>query len=375
MNVQFDGISLVDNYASSISLDGKLGFKVNDDTNIIYAAYCNTISEINQKYLFKQGESNVYAQTYLSEFSHIQNEEPLKRIEDQYSDFYGSYYLDMDNFHDLARFLVDVPEDGRYGVEMTFNSSFSKFNPTVGVRLGNDDELMYQLPKLGEQGYSRTLTAEFDTTKGAKELFIENLSKGQLRLIAVRLVKVSSSTPSYTNKLDNYASSGIYYETDFAINSTYQAHEVYEGAKMFAYVGDKTITDFKMSVDIGFLYSQSISGYVGVGFRCDNFASSSKDNDDSLIGYYLEISQYQIRLKKYNYGYNVTLGIRDLANSIGDIMPYTIIMVGNTITVMKEDMIVFRITDQFAFSSGHLGFGSKDTNGVIRNLTVSKGEN
>ena len=151
-------------------------------------------------------------------------------------------------------------------------------------------------------------------------------------------------------------------------------HEVYEGAKMFAYVGDNTITDFTMKIEVGFLFSQSISGFIGIGFRCDNFASSSKDGDDSLIGYYLEISQYQIKLMKYQYGYNLTLGIEDLVNTIGDATEYTIKMIGNQISVYKEDRLVFSICDQFAFSSGHLGFGSKDTNGVIRNLSVSKGE-
>lgn len=373
LNVELDGKAIVSNYQSSSDLSGKLGYKVSEESQIIHTTYVETTPLINERYFFKQGESNLYANTYLEEFSHLTSSEPLKQVSETYSDFYGSYYLDMSSFNDYARFLVDVPEDGRYGVEMTFNASFSKFNSSIGVRLGSGDELIYEIPRLGEQGYARVLTAEFDVTKGAKELFLENLSKAQLRLIALRLVKVSGFVPDYSNTLESYATKGIHYETDFALNDSYHSHEVYEGAKMFAYVGDNTITDFKMEIEIGFLYSQSISGYVGVAFRCNNFASSSKDGDDSLIGYYLEISQYQIRLKKYQYGYNITLGIKDLANSIGDVLPYTITMVGNTITIYREDYRVFSITDQFAFSSGHLGFGSRDTNGVIRNLVVSKG--
>ena len=374
LTVMLDNYLLVSNYQSNSDLGGKLGYLVNENSTIINTAYVNSIALANEKLFFKQAESNIYAGTYLEEYSHLTNSEPLKQVNETYSDFYGSYYLDMSAYQDYARFLVDVVEDGRYGVEMTFNTSFAKYNSSIGVRLGTGDEYLYELERMDGQGYARVLTAEFNASKGPNELFIENMSRAQLKLIALRLVKVSASAPSYTNTLEAYASKGIHYETDFSLNDHYQSHEVYEGAKMFAYVGDNTITDFSLSIEIGFLYSQSISGYIGVAFRCDNFASSSKDGDDSLTGYYLEISQYQIRLKKYQYGYNVTLGIRDLANSIGDVIPYTITMVGNNITVYKEDMRVFSITDQFAFSSGHLGFGSKDTNGVIRNLVVGKGE-
>ena len=374
LTVMLDNLLLVNNYQSSSDLGGKLGYLTSEQSQIIHTQFVNASELANQKLFFKQAESNIYANTYLDEYSHLTNSEPLKQVTETYSDFYGSYYLDMSSYQDYARFLVDILEDGRYGVEMTFNTQFSKYNSSIGVRLGTGDELLYELEKLDGQGYARVLTAEFNASKGPNELFIENMSRSQLKLIALRLVKVSANVPSYENDLSTYATKGIHYETDFSLNDHYQSHETYEGAKLFAYVGDNTITDFTLNIEIGFLYSQSISGYIGVAFRCDNFASSSKDGDDSLTGYYLEISQYQIRLKKYAYGYNVTLGIRDLANSIGDVLPYTITMVGNTITVYREDMRVFSITDQFAFSSGHLGFGSKDTNGVIKNLVVSKGE-
>lgn len=374
LTVYFDNKLLAENYASTRELSGKLGYSLAEGGKAIYTSFTNSVAALNEKVMFKAAESNVYAASYLDEYSHFASAEPVKKVQENYSDFYGSYYLDLAAFKDYARFLVDVKEAGRYGVEMTFNTAFSQHNSTIGLRVGAGDELMHEVRRIEGQGFARVLTAEFDVTKGANELFIENLSNNELKLIALRLVKVSASAPSYTNTLEAYATKGIKYETDFELNEQYNAHEVYEGAKMFAYVGDNTITDFTMKIEVAFLFSQSISGYIGIGFRCDNFASSSKDGDDSLIGYYLEISQYQIKLMKYQYGYNLTLGIEDLVNTIGDIAEYTIKMVGNQITVMKEDRTIFSLTDQFAFSSGHLGFGSKDTNGVIRNLRVSKGE-
>ena len=374
LTVYFDNKLLVNNYVSTSELSGKLGYTLSDGGKAIYTSFTNSVAALNERIMFKSSESNIYAASYLDEYSHFANAEPVRKVQENYSDFYGSYYLDLATFKDCARFLVDVKEAGRYGVEMTFNTAFSQHNSTIGLRVGDGDELMHQLNRIEGQGYARVLTAEFDVNKGANELFIENLSNNELKLIALRLVKVSASAPSYTNSLADFASKGIKYETDFELNEQYDSHEVYEGAKMFAYVGDNTITDFTMKIEVGFLFSQSISGFIGIGFRCDNFASSSKDGDDSLIGYYLEISQYQIKLMKYQYGYNLTLGIEDLVNTIGDATEYTIKMIGNQISVYKEDRLVFSICDQFAFSSGHLGFGSKDTNGVIRNLSVSKGE-
>ena len=129
-----------------------------------------------------------------------------------------------------------------------------------------------------------------------------------------------------------------------------------------------------MNIEVGFLGGISTEGYVGLGFRCDNFASSSLDDDESLVGYYLEISQYQTRLMKHNYGYGQTIGVVDLVNSIGDFYNYKLVMKGNTMRIYKEETLIFTFTDQFAFSSGHLAIGSNDTNGLIRKLRVSPAE-
>ena len=207
---------------------------------------------------------------------------------------------------------------------------------------------------------------------GANEILVENLSNGELRLVSIRLVRLSESAPEFSDPLNNYVSKGVHYETDFLLNNQYECHQTYEGARSFAYVGDNTISDFELKIEVAFSNSLLISGYVNIGFRCNHFASSRLDNDSSAVGYFLEISQYQIKLVKRNYGFDKNLGVMNLANAINEFQEYKIMMVGNQINVYRGELRVFTVIDDYAFSSGHLGFGAYDTVGLIRNISVHK---
>ena len=109
---------------------------------------------------------------------------------------------------------------------------------------------------------------------------------------------------------------------------------------------------------------------MNVAFRCNNFASTRFDNDESCVGYYLEISQYRTRLVKHNYGYGVTMDAINISNSVNAFANYKISMVKNTITVYRNETMMFTIADSYAYSSGHLGFGAYNTIGLIRNIDV-----
>ena len=370
LDVVVDGFNLAEDLALNRVPVGKIGYKKSAESKVGSIFFVNHNNQ--DKVVLAEGAT--YPQMYLEESSSIANENKIKVIDDERQELYGSSYLNMENNRDYARFLMDVPEDGRYGIELIYNASFGKYSSNLGLRLGLNPEVIYKTSPIGKTGYVRTLTAEFNVEKGVNELLIENLSGAVLRLVSARLVKVSNSLPSYENKLDAYAESGIRYVTDFRINTSHKAHETYEGARCFAYVGDNTITDFTYEVEVGFLGGISTSGFVGLGFRCDNFASSSLDNDESMIGYYLEISQYQTRLMKHNYGYGQTIGVADLVNTIGDFYLYKIVMKGNVLRVYKEGTLIFTFEDQFAFSSGHLAFGSNDTNGLVRKMKISPAE-
>ena len=308
----------------------------------------------------------------LEEESNISAENKFVVVEDKTSDFYGQRYVDLSTARDYVRYLVDVKEDARYGVELVLNTSFTKYESYLGVRLGVNSELMFKTSPLGDTGYCRFLSAEFDVNKGPQELLVENLSNANLRILSVRLVKTSKYHPKYSNNLANYVTSGIHYETDFRLNSSFNAHSTYEGARSFAYVGDNTITNFKLKIEIGFHGGFYTSGFIGLGFRCDNFASSSLDDDESLVGYYLEISQFQTKLMKHQYGYGTTLGVIDIAHSVDEFKTYTITVSGNHILCENEDFRLFDIVDQMGFTSGHLAFGSSNVNGLLRNLEISK---
>ena len=371
LSLTIDGVRHVAELPLHRIPQGKIGYRKSGQTRIGTTFFVSSSPRLAAQNAVKAAEAPLYAgAAWLSE-SKLDEASPLPVIRDERLDFHGSSYLNLSSAKDYARFLIDVKEAGRYGVELIFNASFAAHRSVLGIRIGEGDELVYQTSPIGESGYVRALTVEAETVAGPQELLIENLSSDLLHLISARLVRVSSSSPSFSDPLSSYAEKGVYYVTDFRLNASYKAHETYEGARCFAYVGDDTITDFVYSAEVGFLGGVSTSGFVSLNFRCRDYASSSYDDNESLIGYSLEISQYQTRLVKHNYGFGETIGVLDLVNSIGDFRVFQVQMKGNALKVYRDETLLFRYEDPMAFSSGHLGFGSNDTNGLIRKLAVS----
>ena len=368
-DVYLDGVSMTNQEGFDVEELGKIGFMKNEHSEIYSVLYLNQNESSHLQDAFKPAEGLLLSGAYLGNKSIVTSEKPLDVVTAQ--NLKDNYYLDLSTFHDYARWLIDVKESGHYGVELIYNASFGAHESSLGLRVGQaNPEYIYKTEKTADSGFVRTRTAEFDVEQGINELLVENLSNDTLHLVAARLVKLSSHTPSYSNPLNNYATKGIHYETDFVINEAYECHQTYEGARSFAYVGDNTIGDFELTIDVAFSSGIAATGYVNVAFRCNNFASTRFDNDESCVGYYLEISQYRTRLVKHNYGYGVTMDAINISNSVNAFANYKISMVKNTITVYRNETMMFTITDPYAYSSGHLGFGAYNTIGLIRNIDV-----
>ncbi len=369
LRIQLDDMTLLDEEPKSF-VTNKFGFKYNSNSVVEKTLFSEKTAEEVQRNVFKHGEAIIPAETYDKANSSIVDANNIKVVDNKFDDLYGSKYLEMKSFRDYARYLVDVKENGRYGVELVFNSSFTKYNCALGIRLGNNNEYVYQTKTIGESGFVRTLTCEFNVNKGANELLIENLSKGALKLVSLRLIKVSEFVPNYENALDSFATKGVHYVTDFLIDDEYRCHRTYENANTFAYVGDNTFTDFELDVEVAFSDAVMITGFVTIGFRCDNYVTSVVDNNESSIGYFLEISQYSIDLVKHQYGNGVTFASEALSNKNNVFQSYRIIVNGNSIKVYRGETLVFDVVDAFAISAGRLAFGSSDAVGMIRNMSV-----
>ena len=367
LHVFVDGLDLAFEYAKEEDIQGLIGYKKTNDSIIESVSYVLSSSDIYQQNAFKDGEIVLPGKSLFVEGSHLSATNYIKKIE---NDQNFKEALLLEKYHDYARYLVDVRNTGRYGIEIVCNAAFSKYRCHLGLRAGTNEEYIYQMENIADSGYVRTLTAEFDLLEGCNEILIENLSTLPLEIVSVSLRRVSITTPSYQHSLAEYITTGAYYDTDFLLDSAYQCHRTYEGARSFAYVGDNTISDCVYEIEVGFASTLVVSGFVTIGFRCDNFASSRLDNDESGTGYFLEISQFQTKLMKHNYGYGKTLGVMNLANSIGSFSNYIITMRGNYIEIYRDTLLVFSIIDSLMVSTGHLGFGATDTCGLIRNINV-----
>lgn len=380
LSVSFDGYNLAVDYKVTFE-KGFAGYLTNENSEIGFTAFSSMPNCMVEGQAVKYAESVIPGSSFLQyNNGEIQGIYKLSEGSGNFiemrktEEFYGVNILKLAKSNDYVRYLADVNEDGRYGVEIALNASFTKYGCSLGIRVGDNNEIIYKTSQVGSISYARILTAEFDVSKGINEILIENLSNAELDIVYIRLVKVCADKPDYQNDLSSYADKGMYYVSDFVVREDSNgdlAHKSHEGIRSMAYIGDGTISDFKLSISIEMTTNYSSAGTCGIAFRCRNFYSSTDaDNADSLQGYYLAISQFKVTLKKCNYNDGETLDSKSLTSTINTYYNYIVIMQGNNIKVYRNDELIFDVVDQFAFSTGYLGLCSNNCQAFYKNLAI-----
>ncbi|MCQ2742551.1 MAG: family 43 glycosylhydrolase [Bacilli bacterium] len=376
ISVSLDGSIVVNNWKTSLPLNGKIGYEVAEDYEIGYTAFTNSNSKSATTQTFVAGESTVYGGAYLKESNLNKGSGTFVETRGD-SSFQGNEILRLANNRDFARYALDVKEAGRYAVELTINYDFAYYGQSVGVRVGKNSEIIYPTKNVGGNRYVRVLGPEFNVEKGLNEVFIENLSKANLDLASFRLVPVSETAPMFESPLESFEGKGISYLTDFIVEDDFELQksvQTYEGVNNFAYVGDDTITDFRMQIKVAISSLPNPNSAILLGFRCGNYCSSSADPSGSMTGYVLAIGPSKMTLRRSNYGEDVTLASVDRTLSTKEYFVFEIAAIGNTISVYKDDTRLMEVTDPFAISSGHLGFGTTDASVFFHDLVVSGGQ-
>ncbi len=378
LSVSLNEEPLLINYQSSIPLTGKLGYEVDSDYEIGYTTYSLASHKDVDKNDFKPAEATIYAGMFMDgdKYCNFSSESGLFEETKHNSGFYGSQVLSLAKFKDYARYLVDVKKAGHYGLEMVFNYDFAYCGQNIGLRIGRSDEVIYKTTNIGGSYYVRTLTAEFDVEKGMSEVFIENLSNASFNLVSFRLVETSKTLPSFQNNLKTYSDKGISYLSDFLIGEDMdggQCTQTYANSNNLAYVGNDCITDFSYSIDVAIGSIPNPDSCIMLGFRLTNWCDSSVDQLDSATGYILAISSNRTNLIRVNYGQSYTLGTYDRTFSTKTYINFNISMFGNKIKITFDDKKMFSLTDDFAVSSGHLAFGTRDALIYFSNVSVTGG--
>lgn len=283
----------------------------------------------------------------------------------------GAYSLRLNKAGDFAKYLVYFKNAGHYGLKLTYEAKYGGKN--IGVRYGSGEIKTVTLPRIqpGENGC--VVTAFIDEADFAAGPAIVSMygAGDDVAFISFNLEEKSYGAFTFENSLKEVISEGALYTTMY--RQVEGGHATRAGSSMLCYIGDATLSDFEVEVDIKFLSENSYK--AGLLIRGKNFATASSDGISAIQGYFVSLDTRLITLSKFNYGYSLT-NIEAEAHGVtrskllGHQFRLKVTAKGNTLTVALDGEKIIEYTDAHAFLTGHIGLYSDGAEVVYKNIKI-----
>lgn len=374
VTVVFDNMTKISGVAIGAAA-GKIGYKGAAEGAVGYTAFSNGSMGESDKNEAKQATGWIGSSLYLEgdEFAPApdlgQNSKLQAIAGDELS---GVQELKLGAKGDGVSYLVNFPEEGRYGMEFVYRASDG--GKKVEVTLANGKSQTFTLPKVDtEEEFVRALAGSLYAEKGIAAVRIENAGSAAVSYCCFRFTEVTSATPSYECDLSQYAQRGVDYKTIWKLKDG--GHYAKAGTRQLVYFGDNTITDFTLEVDIK-LEGSTGTSTAGIVFRAKNYASSTHDGYMSIQGYYLSVNNSYMRLERLNFA-DGSSTLVTVANSMGnpfktsdEFITLKIQVRGNNIKVYNGKTALIDYDDAFAFANGKAGLYTNGAAVIFRNLKI-----
>lgn len=381
-DVHFDNMCKISD--ASISLTGgKIGYGNITADKVYSTTFSNVAKGYSDRIELKQSGASIGASNYLPEnyFSGVNSYSfgsgsglSAVSIDDEYvtdEGYNGAYQLTLANKGDFARYLTYFKESGHYGLRLTYDKKYA--GKKIGIQYNSGDVRVVTLPEVetSETGCMiSTFVDEYDIEKGVN--FITLYGAGdETAFVSYTFEEKSAGDFTYENSLEEVLMKGATYSTMFRL--TDGGHATRGGSIMLCYIGDDTLSDFEVEVDMTFT---SVSSYrAGLLIRGRNFATAQSDGISSIQGYYVAINNRLVSLSKFNYGYSQTnIEAEPLEVSTKELTKHTfklkVVAESNTLTISLDGQEVISYTDAHAFLTGHIGLYSEGAEVVYKNLKI-----
>jgi hypothetical protein len=266
---------------------------------------------------------------------------------------------------DWATYHVEFPETGFYGVELSYPAEYA--GGKIGVAVDGGEPVFAALPKGDTESKTyRVTAAELNVEKGIRQIRFA-ADKEAAGYTAFRFFKSGKAAPTFTDDLSAYMEKGADYRTLWKIGDPADGHRAAAGTRQLLYIGDGTITDFTLTVEMRLAGGL---GNAGVLFRAGQAAFSPSDTYRSIVGYYVSLGGGETRVERLCYDRSERLAVAARENAAGEWAAVKIRARGGQITVWQDGEQVLSVFDAEGLAHGRLGLYTDGAECNYRNLVV-----
>lgn len=348
---------------------GAIGYVDANAIDVKYTAFSNVAKGLSDQEETKQ--SLIQANQYDPEDVNLSKDSKLVlQNNDQSSETYnglnGSYDMFLGKKGDYVQYATYIDTAGYYGIEMRIPQAYG--GTAIGLQIDDATPMRIEVPSVDtNMDYVNVVLTELNLPQGAHYIRIVDV-KEDFQFSSFEIFESSKSDPSFENNLEQYVLQGANYVNSWKLND---GHYALEGNRQLLYFGDKTMTDFSMSVDISFV-GDTQTRTAGLILRADNAAFTTHDTNQSIQGYYIGMNNHKIFINRYNYNlsaYDLEATARTFDSSVFYTLKVT--MKGNRIKVYVEDELIFDYIDADAMLYGQIGFYTEGAGSIYKNLIIT----
>ena len=271
---------------------GKIGYQ--NDADFSFTAFSNDAFDSSEKKDWKQGK--IYASEYDEEKSTFGADLAVIEKTDGGNAIGGSKAVSLKK-GERASYRVYLENDANYGIDLTVPSS--SMGKRIGVRLDNEKTYRFLIPQYNsEDNIIKLNIGSIPGTKGTHYLSFYGLDE-EVSFINGEFYPTTNNKVVFENDLSSFVPNGVNYVNSWKIK--YDGHYALSGNRQLLYIGDFTLRDYEIEVDIT-LDGDTQATSAGILLRGSNAAFSTSDDDNSIQGFYCGLGNSNIFIKECNYG-------------------------------------------------------------------------
>ncbi len=367
LDLQFDNMTKLIGYDIALT-GGRVGYEGVASGAIGFTGFSNYARGSSDNAEFKQGK--VFANSYDLEHSNFTNGSALSKIESGFvspSAKTGSYDLTIKS-GDLARYLTYFEEEGYYCLSMSLPVAMMGQSVTISVD-GATKRLDVPTYELGEGAeYFTTELGRFAIHEGSH--YVSIASDLDFAFNSFAFAPATDSLASFSHDLTSLGGDAMLYANVWKIKNG--GHYATSGNRQLLYVGEPTISDATIEVDINFDGATAAST-AGILLRAGSEAFSTHENNDSIQGYYIAINNAQVSLRRKDYNWTTILDSAGGTFASGVDHTLRVVNTGNRIMVFVNDVEYLDVVDPSPFAYGHIGLYTDGAAASYKNLSITLG--
>lgn len=379
--VYFDDMCKIDVFADVKVSGGKVGYSGFDFANVGSTTFSNEAFDSSDRKEAKIVEGEFFATNYL-------NESKLTGNSGDYE--IGQDDLDMDYLYqetsavklatkgDYLLYPIDVLKDGLYSIDMTHLQANA--GSLLSVQIDNQAPVVFQVGDYSFNGnmnayedelkFIKSNVCELELKKGLHTLKVE-LIKGEADIVYYDIYEVSKYSPNYENDLSNYINEGANYLSLWKLveDNGVMVHKAKAGVNNMILLGNETLKDYEVSVDIKISVNSANNSQAGIIVRCNNPSLYSHQVDQCAQGYLITFNRMQLMMQRINYNYYTT-AIQTGNYKLNEYHNLRVRCEGNKITVFFDGVEAFAFTDSNPYSHGLVALYSINAESFYKNISI-----